>query len=112
MPGFKSQVKRDLKAVFHNKEEHAERIRVEYGGNRYDIPIVIDSEGAMERKKPANDNADGVFIADVTVYVSFYDLKIVPRKETKIVIGSTAYNIKRVGFDAGEITLDLEVYDE
>jgi hypothetical protein len=58
------------------------------------------------------DNADGVFIADTTVYISFYDLKIVPRKETEIVIDGTGYNIIRVGYDAGMITLDLEVYDE
>ena len=112
MTGFKQQIKNDLKTVFHNEREHADKTKVFYNGKRYNIPIVIDSDGARERKKYIKDNADGVFISDMTVYVSFYDLKIVPRKETEIVIDETAYMIMRVGFDAGEIVLDLEVMDE
>ncbi|GHU42212.1 hypothetical protein FACS1894111_05760 [Clostridia bacterium] len=113
MRGFKKQAKRDIKAVFHNTDEHADKITVGYNGKTYpNIPIVIDHEGARERTKPSSDHADGVFVADLTVYLSFYDLKIVPRKETEIVIDETAYNIMRVSFDEGEITLDLEMMDE
>ena len=110
--GFKAQIQRDLEAVFHNTDEHADMVNVEYNGATYNIPVVIDHEGANDRRKLANDHADGIFIADLTVYISFYDLQIVPRKETEIVIDDTAYSIKRVGFDAGEITLDLELLDE
>jgi hypothetical protein len=112
MPGFKAQARRDLKAAFHNEREHADKTEVRYNGENYSIPIVVDSEGARERKRLANDNADGVFVADMTAYISFYDLGIVPRKETEIVIDDATYNIVRVGFDAGEIALDLEVLDE
>jgi hypothetical protein len=112
MAGFKAQIARDLKNVFHNAEEHADKVRVKYNGKPFCIPVVIDHEGARDRAKPSGDNADGIFVADLTVYISFYDLKIVPRKDTEIVIDETAYNIARVGFDAGEITLDLEMLDE
>ena len=112
MSGFKAQIERDLKEVFHNPEEHADMVTVEYNKKKYTIPVVIDHEGARDRAKPSSDHADGVFVADLTVYISFYDLKIVPRKETKIVIDETAYNIVRVGFEGGEITLDLELLDE
>ncbi len=111
MEGFKAQAKRDLKAVFHNANEHADKLKVEYNGKKYVIPIVIDHEGARDRAKPSSDHADGIFIADLTVYISFYDLGIVPCKETKINIDDAMYNIVRVGFDEGEITLDLEMFN-
>ncbi len=112
MAGFKAQIKRDLEKVFHNADEHADNVKVEYNGKTLTIPVIIDHEGAMDRAKPSSDHAEGVFIADLTVYISFYDIGIVPRKETSIEIDGTSYNILRVGFDAGEITLDLEVMDE
>jgi hypothetical protein len=110
--GLKAQFARDLKTVFHNAGEFADKIKVEYNGQSLCIPVVIDHEGARDRAKPSSDHADGVFLADLTVYISFLDLKIVPRKETNIVIDETEYNIVRVGYDAGEITLDLELLDE
>jgi hypothetical protein len=110
--GFKAQAARDLKAVFHNANEHADKVTVEYNGKTCCIPVVIDHEGARDRTKPSGDNADGVFLVDLTVYISFFDLKIVPRKETAITIDGTEYNIARVGYDEGEITLDLECLDE
>jgi len=110
--GFKAQVKRDLEQVFHNSAEHADDVNVVYNGKHYFIPVVIDAEGAKTRETTMRDNADGVFIADATVYISFYDLKIVPRKETKIIIDDISYNIMRVTFTAGSIALDLEVLDE
>lgn len=113
MSGFKEQVERDIFAVFHNSEEFADLMEVEYNGKIYtDIPVVIDSEIAKERAKAAGDNSVGIFAFDVTVFISFNDLKIVPRKETKIVIGGVAYNVVKVAFDAGEITLDLEMLEE
>lgn len=110
--GFKAQVKNDIEAVFHNMEEHADMTKVKYNGVSYNIPIIIDHEGARDRQKPSSDNADGIFIADLRVYISFYDIKIPPRKETEIIIDDSTYNIIKVGFEAGEIVLDLEDLDE
>ncbi|MCM1165673.1 MAG: hypothetical protein NC401_06645 [Ruminococcus sp.] len=112
MSAFKSQLERDIAAVFHNSEEFADLMDVEYNGKNYNIPVVIDSEIAKERVKAAGDNSVGIYAADITAFISFKDLKIVPRKETEIVIGGVAYNIVTVAFDAEEITLDLEMLDE
>lgn len=113
MSGFKSQVERDIAAVFHNSEEFAGLMEVEYNGKIYkDIPVIVDSEIAKERAKAAGDNSVGIFAADITAFISFKDLKIVPRKETEITIGGVTYSIVKVAFDAGEITLDLEMLDE
>ena len=109
---FKAQVKRDLAAVFHNADEHADMMEVEYNGERYTIPVIIDSDSNKDRTKIMRDNADGVYVSDMTAFISFYDLKIMPRKETKITIGGIKYIIVRASFDMGSITLDLEVLDE
>jgi len=112
-PGFKVLIKRDLDKVFHNANEHADMVDVVYNGRKYNIPVVIDSDGARDRKRMSSkDNADGIFIADMTVYINMRDIGIMPRKETHIVIDNTKYTIVKTGFDAGSITLDLEVYDE
>ena len=110
--GFKAQVKRDLKDVFFNTDEHADTLNVDYNGKQYNIPVIIDSDSNKDRVRVMRDNADGVFITDVTAFMSFYDLKIIPRKETKILIDNIEYMIQRVSVDAGQITLDLEVFDE
>jgi hypothetical protein len=109
---FKEQLKRDLNTVFHNTNEHADMVDVEYGGKQYKIPVVIDSEGAKDRKRASKDNAAGLFIADLTVYINYADMKTMPRKENKIKISGKQYNIVKSAFDAGSITLDLEVLDE
>lgn len=113
MSGFKSQVEGDITRVFHNSEEFADLTEVEYNGKFYNnIPVVIDNDIAAERAKAAGDNSEGIFSVDITVFISFKDLKIVPRKETEITIGGVTYNIVKVAFDMGEITLDLEILDE
>ena len=112
MSGFKAQAKRDLAAVFHNAQEHADMTEVKYNGKTYNIPIVVDSDSNKDRVKIMRDNADGVFVSDMTVFISIDDIKVVPRKNTKIVIDDTEYMIHTSGFDAGNITLELEVLDE
>ncbi len=112
MSGFKEQVERDIAAVFHNAGEFADVMEVRYNGESYQIPVVIDNEIARERAKKSGDNSEGVFAVDITAFMSFADLGIVPRKETQITLGGVKYNIMNVAFDAGEITLDLEMYDE
>ncbi len=113
MGGFKSQTENDIAAVFNNAEEFADLMEVEYNGKIYkDIPVVIDSDIARERAKPSGDNSVGTFAADITAYISFKDMKIVPRKETEIIIGGVAYGIIKAAFEAGEIILELEMLDE
>ncbi|MCL2694057.1 MAG: hypothetical protein FWE60_02995 [Oscillospiraceae bacterium] len=110
--GFKAQIRRDLEKVFHNADEHADMVDVEYSGKCYKIPVVIDSEGARERKRAAKDNAQGIFTADLTVYINYADMKTMPRKEHRIKISGKQYNIVKSAFDAGSITLDLEDLEE
>ncbi len=112
MSGFKDQIARDIATVFHNTEEFADTMDVEYNDEFYSIPVIVDSEISKDRTKTAKDNSEGIYVVDITVFIAFEDLGIVPRKETEIKIGGVEYRIVNVAFNAGEITLDLEMLDE
>ncbi|MCL1903992.1 MAG: hypothetical protein FWF94_06210 [Oscillospiraceae bacterium] len=114
---FKESVKKDIHRVFLNVDEHADLSDVQYNGKDYHIPVVIDRDGARERGRLSNDNnggqkIQGIYISDMVVYISFDDLGIVPRKDTRITIDGDEYSVVKSAVDAGIITLDLEEYDE
>ena len=110
--GFKAQVKRDIKAVFNSDCEHADKVPVRYNGKNYKIPVIFDSDGEKDRKIVIADHVGGIFISYLTVFISRYDLAVMPRKETTIEIDGDEYHIVNVGHEAGEIRLDLEMFDE
>lgn len=109
---FKEQLERDVKEVFHNTDEFAEDTEFYYNGEYYNVPVILDYEGAQDRKKPSSDNADGIFRVDVKMYVTFSDINIMPRQGANIEIGDDIFEIVKVGKEGGEIVLDLEMLDE
>jgi hypothetical protein len=109
---FKDVVRQDIKNVFHNAQEFAENKAVKYDGTWYNIPVIMDYDGAKDRKKPSTDNADGIFLCDATAYIAAVDLPTVPRKDRKIEIEDDIFNITKVDNEAGEIVLYLEMLDE
>ena len=109
---FKAQIERDVKRTFHNSEEFAETTVFYYNGTRYKAPIILDYDSAKDRKKPSADNADGIFLCDIKMYVAFSDIKVVPRKGLQIEIGEDYYKIVKAENENGEIVLYLEMLDE
>jgi hypothetical protein len=110
--GFKAQVKRDIKTVFHNSDYHSEMTQVRYDGSTYNIPVIFDYDLQRDRKKPSSDNAGGIFNSDLIVYISQYDLETIPRKQTRIEINDDLYLVAKVSCDMGEMRIDLEMMDE
>lgn len=108
---FKEQVKKDLK-VFHNLQEFAEEMEIRYGGETYTIPVVLDHEGAQDRKKPSNDYVDGIFRVDAKIYMSQNDFDVIPRQGANIEVGDDIFSIAKVAVELGEIILELERLDE
>ncbi|MCL2087650.1 MAG: hypothetical protein FWH05_08685 [Oscillospiraceae bacterium] len=109
---FKDILNRDLKTVFFNANEHAEKAKIEYNGKKYNIPVVTEYEGAKDRRRISSDHANGIFISDMTLYIAFSDLKILPRKETIITINGENFKVVKPEFSQGMITLALEVLEE
>ena len=52
---FKEQVERDLKEVFHNTGEHAATKEIQYGGDFFKVPAVLDNVAVADRTQLAND---------------------------------------------------------
>lgn len=109
---FKSLIARDIKEVFHNSNEFAEKKIVIFNDYEYEIPIILDHTEAKDRKRPSGDNSEGIFLVDVVAYISFEDLRIIPRKGQQIEIDDNLFNISTVSHEDGEIILGLEMMDE
>lgn len=109
---FKEQLQRDVRTVFHNIREFAEEIEFYYSGEYYRAPVIIDYEGAQDRKKPSSDNADGIFHVDAKMYIAFNDLNFVPRQGARIEIEDEVFRISKASKEAGEIIMELERLDE
>ncbi len=112
MLNFKEQLSRDIKNVFHNNNEFAEKRDIYYNGKSYFIPVIVDHAGTKERKKTANDNVEGIMISDAIVYINYEDLNVLPKKGRAIEIDMVQYNILKSSNEEGEIILELEMFDE
>lgn len=109
---FKAQVEHDIKSVFHNTQEFAEKKRIYYNENYFKIPVVLDTEGIKDRQKSSGDNVDGIFMVDVVMYVAQIDLKMIPRQGQNIEIEDDIFKIVSVGNEMGEIVLYLQRLEE
>lgn len=109
---FKAQIARDLTAVFHNSDEHADVLEFWIDGTRYKGPVILDDGGAQDRKKPSTDNVDGLILVDLVMYVPLSLLKKAPKKDLTVEIGDDVYTITKVHPEAGEIVLYLEMLTE
>ncbi|MBE6012089.1 MAG: hypothetical protein E7234_05980 [Lachnospiraceae bacterium] len=109
---FKEQIEQDIEKVFHNSSEFADTVEFYYGENRYKVPVILDYTGSKDRKRPSADHAEGLIVADLVMYISFKDMKIIPKRGRKIEIGYDIYKIVKVEHELGEIILSLEMLDE
>lgn len=108
MRNFKAQAERDLLAVFHNTEEHAEELEFWIDGTRYKGPVIIDDGGAQDRSKPYTDHVDGLTLIDIVMYVPLSILNQIPKRGLNAEIDGDLYEIKKVHPEAGDIVLYLE----
>ncbi len=114
---FKAQLASDMK-VFHNCGEMATMTDVWYQGKKHYIPVIIDHTAAAERevRRGSGDNAEGFHTASCLVYMSLYDLGLVPKKGRQIEIDEAGavnlYYIAKSDCEDGEIILELEMMDE
>lgn len=109
---FKTQIQRDIKSVFHNDSEFADKVEFWYDQKRYNVPVIFNSAGTNSRKKPSTDYADGIFLADLVMYVAFTDIKTIPRKGMTLEIGDEVYTIVSSANEDGEIIISLEMLGE
>jgi hypothetical protein len=105
-------VRRDVKTVFHNTAEFAEKTEIAYNGRTYNIDAMLDYTGTEYRKAPSGDHAEGVFLADAKLYIPESDINPPPRPGRNIKVGKKDFRIVKTGIEMGEIVLDLEEFTE
>ena len=111
--GFKDHVANDLKNIYTNILEHAELTRVRYNSKRARrIPVIFDGDRQVERLNPPDDNVSDVFIVDMVIYIAAKHLNTTPRKDTRIEVGNTTYDIMRVSDEDGIFRLWLNIFDD
>ncbi len=99
---FKSIVENDLKETFFLSEEFAERHLV----NGKEMDVLLDAYELMERKgsQGANNHFDGIFSAELLMYVKGVDFGVPPKVGALLVLDeSKVYRVK-------EVTEELGVY--
>ncbi len=110
--GFKAQIQKDLKTVFHNPKEHADVLEFWINDTRYKTAVIIEDSKLNERKKPSSDHADGLTLVALVMYVPLEAISEVPKKDFTLEMQGESYNIAKVVTEAGEIVLYLEALDE
>lgn len=75
--GFKEMVAQDVRKVFLNTDEFAERRTVRYDGETYqDIPVVMEAPGTERRENSqmARDHMSGLYTASAVLFCARDDL--------------------------------------
>ncbi len=72
---FKDMVARDIKNVFLNTSEFAEKRTLEYDGERYeDIPIVLSGLKEKDRRQLVSDHVQGLYLVSLVLHCAIEDL--------------------------------------
>ena len=81
---FKETLKNDVKAVFLNLDEFADRHTVKYDGKVYeDIPVSLQDVEQTERQQMKDDHLPGIFKAKSTLYCALKDIGGKPPEQGK-----------------------------
>ena len=81
---FKTAVSDDIKNVFLNLSEYAEKRTILYDGETYtDIPIVLTGLKEQDRRQLASDHAQGLYQITSVLHCSLADLDDVQPEKGK-----------------------------
>ncbi len=119
MSAFQDMVAADLHAVFLNPEEFGETRTIRYDGEVYaDIPVVLTRKKEEERRKLADDHAQGIYRASFVLHCALSDLDgNLPEQGTRLRLGDGAgffrtFYVSASGCEMGMVRLEMEVLDE
>jgi len=101
---FKSQVQQDILNTFLNDLEFAETKTVD--GKQ--MHVVIDDYALVERTAGGDKHTDGIYQAQILMYVAASEYGPKPKQNKLITVGGKDYRIVKVEEDAGIFTFTLE----
>lgn len=103
---FKDILLNDLKETFFLTEEFSERHMV----NGTEMDVLLDDYELMERKgsRKENEHFDGIFSADVLMYVKAEDFGVSPKVGALLILdGSKVYRVREVTEEMGVYAIAL-----
>ena len=112
---FKQQVERDVERTFSNLDEFADMTVFHYNKKRFKCPVVLDRDVMQDRDidRRRSDNAQGIFVCDLRMFVALKHIKTVPRKNMVIEFeNGESYRVMTSDNQMGQVVIDLEAYDE
>ena len=119
---FNDGVAADIKRVFLNLDEFAEKRTVIYDGETYeDIPIVLTGLKEQDRRQLQADHVQGLFLVSAVLHCAIEDLGgTQPEKGTKIKINDEEggcgffrdYYVASSVCEMGMLRVELEAIDE
>lgn len=88
MSGFKDMVAADVKSVFLNADEFAEKRTIRYDGDTFvDVSIVLSGLEEKDRRQLVSDHIQGLFLVSAVLHCAASDLNDKqPEKGTRIAI--------------------------
>lgn len=118
---LKDMVAADIRNVFLNLGEFAEKRTVEYDGERYeDIPIVLSGLKEKERRKLMSDHAQGLYLVSSVLHCALSDIGgTQPEKGQRIKINDCEggrffreFYVATSDCELGMLRIELEAIDE
>ena len=118
---FKDMVAADIRKIYLNTEEFAEKRTIMYDDVTYnDVPVVISGVKEKDRRVLVSDHVQGLYLVSCVLHCSLDDVGgILPEKGMRIKVSKTEgskffqeYRIGKSFLEMGMLRLELEAIDE
>ncbi len=100
---FKELLESDVENTFMNTDEFSEMHIV----NGKEMPVMIDNNELIERKKKANENMDGIYVNQKLLYVSASDFGSLPKQGSILILDGRTYRVDEAVSEAGIYSITI-----
>lgn len=100
---FKELVSSDIENVFLNVDEFSEVHLV----NGKSMPVMIDNNELIERKKKEKENMDGIYVGQKLIYVAASNFGTLPKQGTVLVLDNQTYRVEEAVSEDGIYSITI-----
>ncbi len=100
---FKELISSDIDNVFMNVDEFSELHII----NGKSMPVMIDNNELIERKKKETDHMDGIYANQKLVYVAASDFGPLPKQGTVLTLDNRTYRVDEAVSEAGIYSITI-----
>lgn len=100
---FKELIDSDIESTFMNTDEFSEMHVV----NGKEMPVLIDNNELIERKKKANENMDGIYANQKLLYVAASDFGPLPKQGSILILDGRTYRVDEAVSESGIYSITI-----